>query len=87
LEDYKNQFDILALKVHRLPDKHKLSFFLGGLKDEIQLPVWMFNHKTLVETYSFARCCVNYNTRKCTNHLQYSVLQVRGRSHKEMVKY
>jgi hypothetical protein len=55
LEDYKNQFDILALKVHHLPDKHKLSCFLGGLKDEIGLPFRMFNPKTLVEAYSFAR--------------------------------
>jgi len=29
-------------------------------------------------------CCANYNTRKCTNRLQYSVLQVQGRSHKEL---
>jgi hypothetical protein len=55
LEDYKNQFDILALKVHRLPDEHKLSCFLGGLKDEIRLPVQMFNPKSLVDAYSLAR--------------------------------
>jgi hypothetical protein len=55
LEDYKNQFDILALKVHRLPDEHKLSCFLGGLKDEIRLPVRMFNPKYLVDAYSLAR--------------------------------
>jgi hypothetical protein len=29
-------------------------------------------------------CCANYNTCKCTNRLQYSVLQVRGRSHREL---
>jgi hypothetical protein len=29
-------------------------------------------------------CCANYNTRKCTNCLQYSVMQVRGRSHEEL---
>jgi hypothetical protein len=54
LDDYKNQFDLLALKVHRLPDEHKLSYFLGGLKNEIRLPVRMFNPKTLVEAYSLA---------------------------------
>jgi hypothetical protein len=47
LEKYKNQFDILALKVHRLPDEHKLSCFLVGLKDEIRLPVRMFNPNIL----------------------------------------
>jgi len=35
LEDYKNKFDILALKVQNLPEAHKLSYFLGGLKEEI----------------------------------------------------
>jgi hypothetical protein len=55
LDDYKNQFDILALKVQCLPDEYKLSCFLGGLKNEIRLPVRMFNPKTLVEAYSLAR--------------------------------
>jgi hypothetical protein len=48
LEDYKNQFDILTLKVHCLLDEHKFNCFLGGLKDDIRLPVQMFNPKTLV---------------------------------------
>jgi hypothetical protein len=56
LEDYKTKFDTLALKVQRLPEeKHKLSCFLGGLKDEIQLSVRMFNPKSLVDAYSLAR--------------------------------
>jgi hypothetical protein len=55
LDDYKNQFDILALKVHRLLDEHKLSCFLGGLMNKIRLPVRMFNPKTLVQAYSLAR--------------------------------
>jgi hypothetical protein len=55
LEDYKNQFDLLALKVHRMPNEYKLSCFLGGLKDEIRLPVRMFNPKSLVKAYSLAR--------------------------------
>jgi hypothetical protein len=38
LEDYKNQFDTLALKVRNLPEYHKLSYFLGGLRDEIRMP-------------------------------------------------
>jgi hypothetical protein len=63
LEDYKTRFDTLTLKVQRLPEEHKLSCFLGGLKDEIRLPVCMFNPKSLVDTYSLARiqeeCVVN----------------------------
>lgn len=54
LDDYKNQFDILPLKVHHLPDEHKLSCFLGGLKNKIRLSVRMFNPKTLVDVYSLA---------------------------------
>jgi hypothetical protein len=55
LEDYKTQFDTLATKVHALPDFHKLSMFLGGLRDEIRLPVRMFNPKTLIDAYSLAQ--------------------------------
>lgn len=54
LEDYKTKFDTLALKVQGLPKAHKLSCFLGGLKDEIRLPVRMFNPKSLVDAYSLA---------------------------------
>ncbi|XP_062176260.1 uncharacterized protein LOC133881329 [Alnus glutinosa] len=55
LDDYKTQFDTLALKVQDLLESHKLSCFLGGLKDDIRLPVRMFNPKTLVDAYSLAR--------------------------------
>jgi len=55
LEDYKNQFDTLALKVRNLPEYHKLSCFLRGLRDEIRVPVRMFNPTTLVDAYSLAR--------------------------------
>jgi hypothetical protein len=55
LEDYKNQFDTLALKVQHLPEFHKLSCFLDGLRDEIRLPVRMLNPRTLVDAYSLAR--------------------------------
>jgi hypothetical protein len=43
LEDYKNQFDTLAHKVQHVQEFHKLSCFLGGLRDEIRLPVRMLN--------------------------------------------
>jgi len=55
LEDYKDQFDTLALKVHGLPDGHKLSCFLGGLRDDIRVRVRMFNPKSLIDAYSLAR--------------------------------
>jgi len=55
LEDYKNKFDILALKVQNLSEAHKLSCFLGGLKEKIRLPLRMFHPKNLVDAYSLAR--------------------------------
>jgi hypothetical protein len=45
----------LANWVHDLPEHHKLSCFLGGLKPEIRFLVRMFNPKTLVEAYSLAK--------------------------------
>jgi hypothetical protein len=36
-EDYKTQFDNLAVKVQGLAESYKLSIFLGGLKDEIRI--------------------------------------------------
>jgi hypothetical protein len=55
LEDYKTQFDFLASKVIGLPDSHKLSMFLGGLKDEIRIPIRMFNPKTLIDAFALAK--------------------------------
>jgi hypothetical protein len=66
LEDYKTKFDTLSLKVQGLPEAHKLSCFLGGLKDEIRLPVRMFNPKSHMDAYSLARIqeeCVLNSTK------------------------
>lgn len=71
LEEYKNQFDTLALKVHRLSEGHKLSCFLGGLCDELCVPVRMFNPKSLVDAYSLARMqeeCVLTTRRSSRSH-------------------
>jgi hypothetical protein len=66
LDDYKNQFDTLALKVHAMPKAHKLSCFLGGLRDEIRVSVQMFNPGSLVSAYSLVRTQVEcvFNSRK-----------------------
>jgi len=55
LEDYKTQFDFLANKVIGLPDSHKLSMFLRGLKDEIRIPIRMFHPKTLIDAFALAK--------------------------------
>jgi len=36
-EDYKTQFDNLAIKLQEPAESYKLSIFLGGLKDEIRI--------------------------------------------------
>jgi hypothetical protein len=66
LDEYKTQFEILANRVHRLIDPHKLSCFLGGLRDDIRLPVTMFNPKTLNNAYSLAKIqeeCIAINLK------------------------
>jgi hypothetical protein len=60
LDDYKSKFDTLALKVQGLPEAHKLSCFMGGLKEEIQLPLRMFNPKNLVDAYALAQIQEEY---------------------------
>ena len=55
LEEYKTQFELLANRVLRLIDSHKLNMFLGGLRDDIRLPMRMFNPKTLNDAYALAR--------------------------------
>jgi hypothetical protein len=55
LEEYKSQFEVLANRVHDLPEHHKLSCFLGGLKAKIRFLVRMFNLKTLIEAHSLAK--------------------------------
>jgi hypothetical protein len=55
LEEYKSQFEVLANRVHDLPENHKLICVLGGLKPEIRFPVRMFNPRNLVDAYSLAK--------------------------------
>jgi hypothetical protein len=66
LEEYKTQFELLANRVLRLSNSHKLSIFLKGLRDDIRVPVMMFNPKTLNDAYVLARMeeeCILTNTK------------------------
>jgi hypothetical protein len=47
VEEYKCQFELLANRVVGLLENLKLSFFIGGLSEEIRLPVRMFNPKSM----------------------------------------
>ena len=66
LDEYKTQFEVLVNRVLRLIDSHKLSMFLGGLRDDIRLPVRMFSPKTLNDAYALARIqeeCILLNSK------------------------
>jgi hypothetical protein len=60
--------------VQHLLDFHKLNCFLGGLKDELRVPMRMFNPKMLVDAYSLARMleeCV-LNSKRYSRSSSYS---------------
>ena len=40
---YKGQFEALSNRIKELSEKHRLSCFLSGLRDEIRLPIRMLN--------------------------------------------
>ena len=52
---YKGQFEALSNRIKGLTDSHKLSYFLSGLKDEVQLPVKMLHPKNLNEAFGLAK--------------------------------
>ena len=48
---YKGQFEAISNRVRSLPELHKLSCFLNGLKDEVRLPLRMLGPKNLNEAF------------------------------------
>ncbi|KAF5450138.1 hypothetical protein F2P56_030513 [Juglans regia] len=57
---YKASFEALSNRVRGLSEHHKLSCFLSGLKDEIQLPLRMFNPHNLTAAFGLARIQEEY---------------------------
>lgn len=55
VEAYKGQFETLSNRLRSLSENYKLSCFLSGLKDEIKLPVRMFNPPNLITAYGLAK--------------------------------
>jgi hypothetical protein len=55
VDDYKERFEALSNRVRGVDDHNKVSCFLGGLKDEIRLPLRMFKPQTLLTTYGLAK--------------------------------
>ena len=55
VSSYKAQFEALSNRIKELFEKHKLSYFLSGLRDEIRLPVRMFNPQNLNSAFGLAK--------------------------------
>ena len=60
VSSYKAQFEPLSNRIKELSKKHKLSCFLSGLRDEICLPVKMFNPQNLNSTFGLAKIQEEY---------------------------
>lgn len=55
VEEYRSKFEALFNWLQGLSESYKLSYFLSGLKNDIQLPVRMFNPNNLLSTYSLVK--------------------------------
>jgi hypothetical protein len=55
VDEYKEKFEAFSTRMRGCDDYNKLSSFLSGLKDEIRLPVRMFNPPTLLVAYGLAK--------------------------------
>ncbi|XP_035541674.1 uncharacterized protein LOC118344675 [Juglans regia] len=57
---FQAQFEALSNRLTGLSDVHKLSCFLSGLKDEIRLPIRMFNPVSLSAVYALSKIQEEY---------------------------
>ena len=57
---YKGQFEAISNRVRSLPELHKLSCFLNGLKDEVRLPLRMLGPNNLNEAFGLAKMQEEY---------------------------
>jgi len=57
---YDGQFKALSNRINEISEKHKLSCFLSGLKDEIRLPVRMLNPQNLNTAFGLAKIQEEY---------------------------
>ena len=57
---YKGQVESLSNRVKELSEKRKLSCFFSGLKEEIRLPVKMFNPQALSTAFGLAKIQEEY---------------------------
>lgn len=67
VKEYKAQFETLSNRLSGLLDAYKLSYFLSGVKDEIRIPMRMFNPSNLTTAYSLSKLQEQNNISKKTN--------------------
>jgi hypothetical protein len=60
VDDYKERFEALSNRVRGVDDHNRVSCFLGGLKDDIRLPVRMFKPQALLTAYGLAKVQEEY---------------------------
>ncbi|XP_042964611.1 uncharacterized protein LOC122298826 [Carya illinoinensis] len=70
---YTSQFEALTNRLRGLSERHKMSCFISGLKDDIRIPVKMFNPLNLGAAFGLAKLQEEYvlSSRKSwrpTNH-------------------
>jgi hypothetical protein len=58
--EYMAQFEALSNRLRGISDRNRLSCFLGGLKDEIHLPLRMLSPQTSVATFGLAKLQEEY---------------------------
>ncbi|XP_038722070.1 uncharacterized protein LOC120014224 [Tripterygium wilfordii] len=66
VDDYILKFEELVVKIQGLTEAHKLSCFLGGLKEEIRLPVKMLMPQSILAAQALAR--MQEETLQATKH-------------------
>ena len=57
---YKGQFEALSNRIKELSEKHRLSCFLSGLRDDIRLPIRMLNPQNLNAAFGLAKIQEEY---------------------------
>lgn len=63
VEEYKSSFEGLSNRLRGLSEGYKLNCFLSGLKDDIRLPVRMFNPKIRWQPTTLLRFKSRKNSR------------------------
>lgn len=60
MSTYKGQFEAWSNRIKELFEKHRLSCFLSGLKDEIRMPINMLNPQNLSVAFGLAKIQKEY---------------------------